>query len=279
MVTNKYNLPQSLVNLTKDREYVENRFSVTELLGPTREILLSRKYGKQIEVDVSDTITALFGSAVHKLLEEADSENAEVKMEYQYDDITIVGVADKITTDGIEDYKTTSVSKVQKSDFSDWRDQGLAYAWLHWKITGEIKRKLRFHALLKDWSKVRCASNANYPPIPLYTWVYDIQDSDYDYIEKKIKDKVKEIKDGTLLECTNEERWYTGDKYAVYKNVGDKRAAYVADTEEDAHAYITNKCNGAGEIEVRKGESLKCKYYCKVAKFCEQCKEENDGHN
>lgn len=275
MVTNRYNLPQALVNLTKDKEYVENRYSVTELLGPTREILLSRKYASQIETDVADVIPALFGSAVHKLLEEADSENAEVKMEYSFDDgTTIVGVADKISDDAIEDYKTCSVSKVQKSDFNDWRDQGLAYAWLHFKLTGEIKRKLKFHALMKDWSKLKCVNSTNYPAVPLYTWTYDISDSDYDYIEKKIKSKIAEIKEGKMLECTDEEKWFTGNKYAVYKKAGDKRAAYVADTEQDAHNYITNMCNGAGEIQVRKGECLKCKYYCKVAKFCEFAKED-----
>ncbi len=276
MVTNRYNLPQALVNLVKEKEYIDNRYSITELLGPTREILLSRKHAKEIEVDVSDTIAALFGSAVHKLLEEADNKNAEIKMEYTLsNDITIVGVTDKVSDDAIEDYKTTSVSKVQKSDFSDWRDQGLGYAWLWWKIHGEIKRKLKFHALLKDWSKLRSVNSSNYPLTPIFTWEYNITDSDYDYIEEKIKNKVAEIQSGKLLKCTNEEKWYTGDKYAVYKNVGDKRAAYVADTEEDAHNYITNKCNGAGEIEVRKGECLKCKYYCKVAKFCEEAKNDS----
>lgn len=276
MVTNKHNLPQALVNLIEEKEYVENRYSVTELLGPTREIVLLRKHAKEIDTDVSDVITALFGSAVHKLLEEADSENAEVKMEYTLDDgTTIVGIADKITEDAIEDYKTTSVSKVQKSDFKDWRHQGLAYAWLNWKLKGEIKRKLRFHALMKDWSKLKAASINNYPSTPLFTWEYDIQDSDYDYIERYIRDKLKAIKEAEveLPECTDEERWYTGTKYAVYKHAGDKRAAIVCDNELEANGYITNKCDGAGEIEVRKGEYLKCSLYCKVAKFCSMMKE------
>lgn len=268
MITNKYNLPKAIVNLVKEKEYIDNRYSITELLAPTREILLSRLHCKEIEFDVSDTITALFGSAVHKLLEEADSENAEVKMEYTLDDeTTIVGIADKITEDAIEDYKTCSVSKIQKSDFNDWRDQGLAYAWLRFKLTGEIKRKLRFHALMKDWSKIKSANSTNYPTYPLYTWEYDISDSDYDYIEAKIKAKLKDIKENKNPECTNEEKWYTGTKYAVYKNVSDKKATYIADTEEDAHNYIRNKL-GAAEIKVRKGENLKCKFYCRVSKWC-----------
>jgi len=54
----------------------------------------------------------------------------------------------------------------------------------------------------------------------------------------------------------------------VFKKVGDKKAAIVCDSEQEAHDYITNKCDGAGEIQVRKGECLKCKYYCKVSKWC-----------
>ena len=275
MVTNKYNLPQALVNLVKEKEYQENRYSVTELLNPTREILLTRKHAKEIEVEVSDTITALFGSAVHKLLEEADSNNAEVKLEYQMGKYTIVGITDKIDGDTIVDYKTCSVSKIQKQDFSEWRDQGLAYAWLIYKLTGEIKRKLKFHALLKDWSKLRLAKSANYPVSPLYTWEYTILDSDYDYIEDKIKNKLQNIESNNMEVCSLIDRWYTGDEYAVYKNAGDKRAAIVVDNEQEAHDYITNKLGGTGEIQVRKGESLKCKYYCKVAKFCEFAKEDN----
>lgn len=275
MVTNKYNLPQALVNLTKEKEYQDHRYSITELLNPTREILLLRKHAKEIEVDVSDTISALFGSAVHKLLEEADSENAEVKMEYQLGEDIIVGITDKMDGDTVVDYKTCSVSKIQKQDFSEWRDQALGYAWLNYKLTGEIKRKIKIHALLKDWSKLRLAKSSNYPVSPLYTWTYDISDSDYDYIEQKIKDKLADIKSGNMEQCSLSDRWYTGDEYAVYKNAGDKRAAYVASTEQEAHDYITNKLGGSGEIQVRKGESLKCKYYCKVSKFCEYAKEEN----
>lgn len=275
MVTNRYNLPQALVNLTKEKEYQENRYSITELLNPTREILLTRKHAKEIEIDVSDTINTLFGSAVHKLLEEADNENAEVKMEYVLEDgTTIIGIADKITEDAIEDYKTCTVSKVSKADFSEWRDQGLGYAWLYYKLKGVIKRKLRFYALIKDWSKLQASKRPNYPVAPLFTWEYDIKDSDYDYIEQKIKDKLIDIKNNNMSQCSLEDRWYTGDEYAVFKNAGDKRAAMVCDNEQEAHDYITNKCGGAGEIQVRKGESLKCKYYCKVAKFCEFAKED-----
>ena len=272
MVTNKHNIPEAIVKFAESKEkteYVENRYSVTELLLPTREIQLLRLHNGELEEDVSDMIMALFGTAAHKILEEnAPSENAEVKFETQVGEFTIVGVADLITEDAIEDYKFTTTTKVQKQDFEDYRKQGLIYAWLNYLKTGDIKRKLRFHMLLKDWSKIKANVITGYPTSPIYTWEYNIQDSDYDYIEKYVKDKLADIKDNKNPQCSDEERWFTGNKYAVFKKTGDTRAAYVADTEEDAHNYSSNKCGGAGEIQMRPGDNIKCKYYCKVSKYC-----------
>ena len=56
VITNKLGLPQAVVDLVKDNEGRElnwNRYSVTELLGSTREIILNRRYGDIIEQDVS----------------------------------------------------------------------------------------------------------------------------------------------------------------------------------------------------------------------------------
>jgi len=271
MVTNKHNIPEAIVKFAESKEkteYKPNRYSVTELLLPTREIQMLRLHANELEEDVSDMIMALFGTAAHKILEENATENAEVKFETQVGEDTIVGIADLITADAIEDYKFTTVTKVQKQDFEDYRKRGLIYAWLNFLKTGELKRKLKFHMLLKDWSKMKANVVTGYPASPIYTWEYNIADSDYDYIEQFVKEKLKDIKENKNPQCDDSERWFTGNKYAVYKKAGDARAAYVADTEEDAHAYITNKCNGAGEIQMRPGDNIKCKYYCKVSKWC-----------
>lgn len=277
--TNKQNLPEVFVKIAEsnNHEYKENRYSITELLLPTREIILNRLHANHIEVDVSDMIPAMFGTAIHKIFEEAEPENAEVKLELNLGEYTIVGVIDKLTDDAIEDYKTCSVSKIMRKDFDDWKSQGFSYAWMWFMLRSEIKRKFRVRALMKDWSKIKAASISDYPQSPIATIEFDIQDSDYDYVESWIKQKLKDIEYGFkfLPRCTDEERWYTGTKYAVYKKAGDARAAYVADNEDDAHNYITNKCGGAGEIQVRKGEYLKCKYYCNCNKYCK--KGECDG--
>lgn len=272
-ITNRLNLPDVFYNiLNKDMKApVENRYSVTELLKSTREIKLTRKYFNEIEVDASDSINTLFGSSVHLMLEQNNTKGeAEYKLEYQYNKFTIVGVIDLLERDTLTicDYKTCSVSKITKQDFNDWRMQGLLYAWLLFKKENIIIRRLKFYALMKDWSKIKAAAGGYYPNSAIYTYEYNIEDSDYDYIEKWLNNKLSELDNDIIPQCSDEEKWFTGDKYAVYKNVGDKRAAAVLDTEEEAHNYITNKCNGTGQIEVRKGECLKCKYYCNCNKFC-----------
>lgn len=270
--TNKLNLPEVFVNIYRDRdtkEPIPHRYSVTELLSPIRVIKLSRVYYKEIEEDISECIPALFGSAVHKIFEEhSNKEEAEVKLEYQIGEDIIVGVIDHVKDDLIEDYKTCSVSKVTKKDFSDHELQIKLYAYLRFKKYNIITRKGKLYYLMKDWSKVKATYSSDYPKSPVYTHEFDIQDSDYDYIEGFIHDRLALINQDLLPSCSDEEKWYTGTKYAVFKKAGDKRAAIVCDTEQEAHDYITNKCDGAGEIEVRKGNYLKCDLYCNVSKFC-----------
>lgn len=268
-ITNKLNLPSQFIQ----EEYhkpAENVYSVTELLKSTKEIILYRKYFDEVSVDVSDMVSTLFGTAVHNLLEKATTSDVETEysIEVDFEGVKIKGRCDVVDFKNlvIEDYKTCSTSK---KDYEDWKKQGLLYALIIY-LTKSIKiKKLRFYALMKDWSKVKAASNSSYPQNPIYIWEYDIEDSDYMYIMSWLRDKIEDIKNG-IHDCSDEEKWYTGTKYAVYKNAGDKRAAYVTDNEKDAHNYINNKLDGVGEIEVRKGDNLKCLYYCNVSKFCEK---------
>ena len=275
--TNKLNLPEIFVNCVKPKEekpLVINKFSVTELLGSTREIVLKRRFRDKIEVDVSDSIAALLGTALHEYLEKNAPEGGktELSMELQFGKDIVSGRCDLLLNDELIDYKTTTTTKVMKNDFEDWKHQGLIYSYMALMLFDIKVKRLKFHILMKDWSKLKSVYSSSYPQSPIFTWIYEVQDSDYDYIRKYILNKLRDIHEAeiNLPECTNEEKWYTGTKYAVYRKAGDKKAAAVCDSEEDAHKYISEKCNGAGEIQVRKGEYLKCKYYCDCCKFCER---------
>ena len=75
-----------------------------------------------------------------------------------------------------------------------------------------------------------------------------------------------------------EERWNSGDTYAVMKD-GRKTALRVLNSREDAETY--KESNGGDYIEERHGEDRKCNDYCPCCKFCEYYKNkvENGGTN
>lgn len=287
IITNKFNLPQAYVDAVKETHPIKDKsYSVTTILNPIREILLKRRYYDDIEQDVSDMVWLLFGSAVHKIIEESDKTGfAEYELEWPIiEDYKLTGICDLYNEElySVEDHKTASVYKIIKQDFEDWRKQGLMYAWMLRKI-GHHVSKLRFHALMKDWSardyRQSQYTGKFYPEHPIWTWEYEISESDMIYIEEFIRNKFDEIikyesvSDDDLPICSAEDRWNDGDKYAVYKRAGDKRAIGVFDSEEEAHRCISEKCSGMGQIEVRKGEDKRCKDYCLVCKFCNYWKE------
>lgn len=280
-ITNKNNLPQAMVDAVSDsHKIVDKRYSVTTLLNPIREILLKRRHWDDIEQDVSDMIWLIFGSAVHKIMEESDKTGySEFDLEQQItDDYVLSGICDLYNeqTFSLEDYKTASVYKVINGDFEDWKKQGLMYAWMLRK-SGKFVSNLKFHALLKDYSAkdYRNRGDKFYPEHAVWTWYYEITEDDMLQIEKFIFDKFEQIKkyesvsDDELPICSEEERWNPGDSYRVIKQ-GAKRALKV--TKDRTEALILANENGA-VVETIKGEDRKCRDYCLCNKFCKHYKE------
>lgn len=283
IITNKNNLPQAFVDAVNENHPIKPyHYSVTTLLQPIREIMLKRRYYDKIEQDVSDMVWAIFGSAVHKIMEESDKTGyAEMKLEESIiNEYKLTGICDLYNEEdySVEDYKTCSVWKIIHEEFDDWKKQGLMYAWML-RRRGYYVNKLKFHALMKDWSSKDARFNSSYPQHPVWTWYYEIKEEDLKNIEEFINLKFREIiiyenkQDDELPICSEDERWNPGNKYAVYKKAGDKRASAVLDSEEEAHRYISEKCNGSGEIQVRKGEDRKCIDYCICSKYCKYWKE------
>lgn len=281
-ITNKLNLPSALVNLANDvYEPKEKRYSVTTLLSPTRQILLGRRHFNEIEFDVSDMVWLILGTAVHKILESHDKTGyAEMYMSKNIiDDYILTGKMDLYNEVdfSIEDYKTASVWKVINKDFEDWRKQGLMYAYL----SGKYVDKLRFHAILKDWTaNEKRKRGEEYPEHSIWTWEYKVTTQDMIEIEQFIKSKFEDLirseqySDGMLPPCSQEERWNAGSKFVVMKK-GQVRAVRVLDTEQEANDYLKNK--GGDYIVERKGEDRKCRDYCDVNKFCSYWQEhQND---
>jgi len=288
-ITNKFNLPSGFYNAASTDDThtpVDKHYSVTTLLKPDRAILLERRHFDEIEEDVADRLWQVFGTAVHSILEKADtSGNVELAFNHNvFDDYVLTGRLDILDAENgiIEDYKTASVWKIIRADFDDWKRQGLMYAWLVLKSGKGYVNKIRFHALLKDWSpmdkKKAGYTKSYYPERAIYTYEYEISSQDYveieNYIEQRFNSLIQSEKltDDELPVCSQAERWNDGEKYAV-KKPGAARAMRVFDDKDEAEDFRLS--NPGTIIENRPGEDKRCNYYCSCCEFCTHYKKES----
>ena len=273
-VTNKLGLPQAFVDaVSVERHNQKGCYSATTLLHGACETILTERYYDELEVDASDSVWAVFGTAVHSIMEKQDTNT--IKEEFYSVDVLNSKVTGRVDsydpeTKTLHDFKTASCYKVIYQDFDDWKKQGLIYSWLMKKCGVEVKA-CEFIALLKDHSKSKARIDSNYPQLPTYIYRFDVIAEDLEEIEKFIYSKVEQLEaeskleDSELTPCNNEERWATEDKWAVMKN-GRKTALKVCSTKKEAQEYIAN--NGGDTIEFRAGESKKCADYCICKDFC-----------
>lgn len=257
--TNKLNLPQSIykaVTSGEDRTPVEGVYHVTEFIKSVREIKLTRKHYNEISVDISDCINTLFGSAVHKILEMADPEHAEKKVEAVVNGIKLVGRIDKYDYDNkaIIDYKTIRRSH---KDWNDYYMQGMLYAYMMLLNESIKTQKLKFVCLVKDAIKARDDKT-------VIVWEYDIKDSDYNFIADYIRDKAKLLLSDEMPMCSDAERWATQDQWKLFAKEDSVKATKILDhepTPEEKGKYIVRHvCKNF----------TKCEMYCPVKKWCEE---------
>ena len=288
IITNNLNLPKQFVSaVKKDYVYKEKRYSVTSMLKGAREILLSRRHNDEITSDVADMIWAIFGSSVHKILEESESEedeHKEMRIEIEMPNGYILsGVVDLFSESKkmVTDFKTGTVWKVIFNDWEDYRKQTLMYAYMLRKLGYEVNSS-EIVMLLKDFSKTKSKTEAGYPKQNVYVKHFDFSEHDFEYIDNYLCTKFEELQrlekiaDEDLPICSEEERWASPTKYAVMKN-GRKTAVKLCDSEEEANEYISQ---GKGEyIELRKGIDKKCTEYCSCCSFCSYFKENYEIDN
>lgn len=279
-VTNRMSLPAAFVNaVSRDRHNAPGCFSATTLNKGAKEIVLTDRHFDEIEVDAADSVWAVWGTAVHALLEnEKDDNFHEERFKVPVSDSFVTGQVDSYDMENgiINDWKTASVWKVQYQDFTDWKSQGLTYAWLL-KQSGLEVKKCRFIALLKDHSKTKAKTDANYPQSPVFVYEFPVTEADMADTESRISGKVKEIEaafnmaDDEVLPCTAAERWADGEKWAVMKN-GRKSAVKLFDNEDEANKMAAD-LGPAHYVEHRPPISRKCADYCPCREFCNFYKE------
>ena len=284
IVSNRLNLPAAFVNaVSTTRHNAVGCFSATTLNKGAKEIILTDRHFDEITVDAADSVWAVWGTAVHALLEsQPDNNFHEEYFKVPVSNSFVTGQVDSYDMERgiINDWKTASVYKIMKDDFSDWYKQGMTYAWLL-KQNGLDVRRCRFIALLKDHSMTKAKTDHTYPQSPVFVYEFEVTPEELEQAGERIVAKVKAIEaaetqaDDDIEPCTAEERWADGEKWAVMKN-GRKTAIRVFDTEIDAE-NCAGKLGNSHYVEHRPAVSRKCGKYCLCKDFCNFYKLMNKG--
>jgi hypothetical protein len=282
MLTNSLNLPQPFVDAaTSSHRYKPNRYSVTEVLCGTCEAVLKRRYQGEQDEDVADRVWAIFGTAVHKVLQEAKATDSQLQENWlavpiKGTNYELSGIFDLYDdeTKTVTDWKTCSVWKVTFGDFEDWRKQTLMYCWMLRQLEIDASRG-EIVAIMRDHNQRKAKTEKDYPKHPVYKIGWDFSDKDFSEVETDIRRWFAEVADqearesDELTSCSPERRWHKPDKWAVMKD-GRKRAVRVFEDEEEAVELLNRlkETDKGHHIEFREGEDTRCQSYCSVAQFC-----------
>ena len=285
-LTNKFNIPQTFVNVVKRPTYNHGKanLSVTQLINSPKIVALTKKFEEEIEQDVADMVWSIFGSAVHGILEHGKDENhlVEERLHAELDGWRVSGAIDLqiVHPDGIDirDYKTVSAWSVMNEKI-EWEHQLNIYAWLVETFKKVPVKSLGIVAIVRDWSRREAAgTNLYYPKapvweIPIKLWSMEERES---FVRSRIQAhsncEFELNTDGKLPDCTPEEMWEKPTRYAIIKT-GNVRAKSVHDSLQDAQWAIQDikKENRRDyQIEVRPGSRTRCETFCPVSNYCQQ---------
>ena len=282
-ITNKHNLPQTLVNLAESRDYSRGNShrSITQLIDAPQISVLRMINENRISEDVVDTFWANLGSALHHITEKGadDKHLVEERLFVDVEDWTISGAIDvqRLEDDNsitIMDYKFTSVWAV-KNPKLDWERQLNCYAYLV-EANKKVKiKELQIICFLRDWNRNNAKRDMNYPQqqivvVPIKLWDFEERNK---YVADRVRTHQEALQDymngKDMAECTFEEMWKREDTYAVKKKK-NKRALKVFEIETDAKEFAKEK-GEEYEVEFREGVAVRCEdNYCKVNQWCPQ---------
>jgi len=296
-ITNNFGMPQPFVDFAINDKYSKGKadISVTTLIDSPKIRLMKEKHDHEIEVDAVDMVWALFGTAVHSVLENSKQSDDSITEERLYSTISgwvLSGAVDrqeiKDNNITIVDYKVTSVWSVIYGK-PEWENQLNCYAYLVNDKNAFNENKvtnIKICAILRDWNRRDAERKEDYPKAPIV--FVDIPLWDHEKASKYIIERMALHQEAQILSdvhgdvglCSDNDMWKKNDTWAVKKK-GQKRALRVLDSEEEAIKYMEwhNETDKAYtkktdlEIEFRGGEYTRCGNYCSVADFCNQYKE------
>ena len=168
-LTNRFNLPDPIVNAVSNTGYTpgSSDITVTQLIQPPLIRHLTKKHWDELEEDVSARVWALFGTAIHHLLEMAYKGRTARVEERVYAEVLgwkLGGAFDVLEGSSLSDYKVTSV---YSSDGKiEWERQLNILRWLLHKNNTEVTN-LSITAIFRDWRPKEKLKNPDYPTVQM----------------------------------------------------------------------------------------------------------------
>jgi len=295
--TNKFNLPETIVRAAKvqsdkyDKGHVHR--SVTQLIMPPRIDVLRKQHFTEVTKDISEEWWALFGSAVHAILEMGRDNNqyVEERLFTVIDGWELSGAIDLVTinrhrrTLSLRDYKITTAFVVMKDEDGikpEWEQQLNMLAFMATKNWGMPVTDVGVVAIIRDWQRTQAQADPLYPiapvvPVNLPLWSPPRQEAFLmDRVALHRHAEMAWDLEQPLPECTDEERWSRQHTWAVIRD-GLTKAAKVYYDEASAGTDLKERNTKLKKgqkpfaIQFRPGKSVRCEgNYCQVSQWCDQ---------
>lgn len=284
--TNRHHAPGALYRLLGRETYSrgDSVKSVSQLINPPRIDILKREHDAHLEVDISDRIWSLLGSAVHKLIEDGsplsdgEPEIVEQRIFTEVEGWRISGAIDRQVVDPrrktvkLIDWKLTRTWSVTGGEKREWLNQLNFYAYLVETETDFAVDSLEVCAILRDWSRREAERDPHYPQSPIH--VVPIPLWDYEERRRYVLDRVKLHQQAEMEhaigvdmpECSDDEMWRIPPKWEVRRD-GAKRASRVFSDEDMANEYAARSSDYI--VNRVDGRRVRCEI-CEVARYCSQ---------
>lgn len=281
-LTNNNGLPDAIVRAAHAQraDYEagagDGDISTTTLIGPPQIDALVRQHGDTLSEDVSDRLWAIMGTAMHNILEAAETKaKVEERLYADFLGWKVSGKYDRLLVEQgiLQDYKFSSVWEAVYGIKAERVAQLNVLAELATRNGYDI-RSIEVVMMFRDFSKTKAQTQKDYPQsqvqrikVPLWP-----QEKRVAYIEERVR-LHQAARNGERIHCTDEERWVNGQKWAVMKK-GRKSALKLTDSETEAHNYLMERglsdADNVHYIEFRPGKYTRCEDYCPARDVCPQ---------
>jgi len=266
LYTNVHGLPDAFVAAVLNDPYQGGGdISATKLIDSPRRRTLYRAHKESVVEDVSERVWSVMGQAVHTVLERAEtSALVEERLYAEVDGWKVSGQFDRmhLADKTLQDWKVCSTYKYLGDE--SWTRQLNVLRWLAHKNGYQVDR-LQVVAIFRDWKRAESQRRDDYPKQAIQ--VIDVPAWPLGDCESYVRERVsfhQRSDSGEEIECSPEERWYSGTTYALMKE-GGKRAKRVVPILSELGDIPPGHY-----VQERPGRNRRCEEYCEVAPFCSQ---------